>query len=133
MADNDQLLNQLKAKYQSVISAAPGMGIRLTHVHVENNKLLIRAAMPNEASKNDIWNEIKRIDSGYSDLSGDISVDSTLPQPKRTYTVVKGDTLGKIAQQFYGKAGDYTKIVAANPSIKNPDLIHPGDVFVIPD
>lgn len=126
-------LEQGKQKYQSVIDMIKAKGGSLKNVHVENNKLLIRAAMPNEALKNDIWNEIKRIDSGYSDLSGDISVDSTLPQPKRTYTVVKGDTLGKIAQQFYGKAGDYTKIVAANPSIKNPDLIHPGDVFVIPD
>ena len=126
-------LEQGKRKYQSVIDLIKAKGGSLKNVHVENEKLLIRAAMPNEALKNDIWNEIKRIDSGYSDLSGEITVDSTLPVPQRTYTVVKGDTLGKIAQHFYGNAGDYKKIVTANPSIKNPDLIHPGDVFVIPD
>lgn len=126
-------LETLKAKYQSVIDLAKAKGASLKNVHVENDKLLIRAAVPTEGIKNDVWNEIKRVDSSHGDLTADITVDSTLPVPQRTYTVVKGDTLGKIAQQFYGKAGEYTRIVKANPSITNPDLIHPGDVFVIPE
>ena len=50
------------------------------------------------------------------------------PEPK-TYKVKKGDTLTKIA-----KAHKVTlkKLIAANPQIKNPDLIHPGDVINIP-
>ncbi len=123
----------LKAKYQPAIDLAKAKGASLKNVHVENEKLLIRGSVPNEAIKNDIWNEIKKIDSSYSDLSADLTIDESLPVPQRTYTVVKGDTLGKIAQQFYGKASDYQKIVQANPSIKNPDLIHPGDVFIIPE
>lgn len=126
-------LETLKAKYQSVIDLAKAKGASLKNVHVENDKLLIRAAVPNDAIKNQIWDEIKKVDPAFSDFTADLSVDSSLAVPQRTYTVVKGDTLGKIAQQFYGKAGDYTKIVAANPSIKNPDLIQPGEVFVIPD
>lgn len=50
------------------------------------------------------------------------------PEPK-TYKVKKGDTLSKIA-----KANKVTlkKLIAANPQIKNPDLIHPGDIITIP-
>lgn len=126
-------LESLKTKYQSVIDLAKAKGASLKNVHIEDGKLLIRAAVPNEAAKNDIWNEIKRVDASYSDFSADLTIDGSLVVPQRTYTVVKGDTLGKIAQEFYGKASDYQKIVAANPAIKNPDLIHPGDVFVLPD
>jgi hypothetical protein len=126
-------LDQAKAKYQSVIDLIKEKGGNLTNVHIEGEKLVIRAALPTEDLKNDIWNEIKRIDATYSDLAADLSVDSTLTPPARMYTVQSGDSLSKIAKEFYGDAKMYTKIVAANPSIKNPDLIHPGDVFVIPD
>ena len=51
----------------------------------------------------------------------------------KTYTVQKGDTLWKIAKQFYGNGSQYSKIVSANSDkIKNPNLIYPGQVFSIP-
>lgn len=50
----------------------------------------------------------------------------------KTYTVVKGDTLSGIAKKFYGNGSQYKKIAAANPSIKNPNLIYPGQVLNIP-
>lgn len=62
---------------------------------------------------------------------------STAPPPKkpepRTYTVVAGDSLSKIAKKQYGDANQWKKIFEANrDKIKNPDLIHPGQVLVIP-
>ena len=52
---------------------------------------------------------------------------------KRTYTVKKGDCLYNIAKKFYGKGSLYTKIYDANTNkIANPNLIYPGQVFVIP-
>lgn len=54
------------------------------------------------------------------------------PQTGQDYTVQKGDTLWKIAKRFYGNGAEYTKIVSANPSISNPNLIYPGQVFKIP-
>jgi LysM repeat protein len=50
----------------------------------------------------------------------------------RYYVVVKGDSLWKIAKQYYGNGALYTKIAAANPQIKNPNLIYPGQKFLIP-
>jgi nucleoid-associated protein YgaU len=64
---------------------------------------------------------------------------STAPRPAappapRTYTVSKGDTLSKIAKQFYGDANKWRRIFEANRDvIKNPDLIHPGQVLKVPD
>lgn len=51
----------------------------------------------------------------------------------RQYTVKSGDTLSKIAKQFYGTAGDWKKIHAANADlIENPDVIQPGWTLNIP-
>lgn len=56
------------------------------------------------------------------------------PEPeKQFYTVKKGDYLSKIAKQVYGNANKYNIIFEANrPMLKDPDLIYPGQVLVIP-
>lgn len=46
-----------------------------------------------------------------------------------TYTVVKGDSMWKIAVRY--EVG-LDEIKRANPQIKNPALIYPGDVLTIP-
>jgi nucleoid-associated protein YgaU len=51
----------------------------------------------------------------------------------RIYVVVAGDSLSKIAQREYGKAGDWTRIYEANrATIKDPDKIYPGQKLSIP-
>lgn len=50
----------------------------------------------------------------------------------KTHTVQSGDTLWAIAKKYYGNGSQYTKIAAANPTIKNPNLIYPGQVLSIP-
>lgn len=57
----------------------------------------------------------------------------TKQQTQRTYTVVKGDCLWNISKKFYGKGSLYTKIYEANKDkIKNPNLIYPNMVLIIP-
>ena len=65
---------------------------------------------------------------------------STAPSPTptksapRTYTVVSGDSLSKIAKSMYGDANKWRKIYEANTDVlKNPDMIHPGQVLKIPE
>ena len=50
------------------------------------------------------------------------------------HIVKKGETLGKIAQQYYGKSSLYNKIFEANTDkLKNPDMIYPDQELVIPN
>lgn len=61
-------------------------------------------------------------------------MDAPSPEPEvQYYTVVGGDSLSKIAKQFYGNAMDYPKLFDANREvIKDPDLIYPGQKIRIP-
>jgi len=53
--------------------------------------------------------------------------------PSKYYTVVKGDTLSKIAKEFYGNANKYPAIFEANkPMLTHPDKIYPGQLLRIP-
>ncbi len=46
-----------------------------------------------------------------------------------SHTVIRGDTMWRIASRY--EVG-LSEIKSANPHIKNPDLIYPGDVLTIP-
>lgn len=51
----------------------------------------------------------------------------------RTTTVVRGDSLWRISRGIYGRGIRYTEIFKANAAqIRNPRLIFPGQVFVVP-
>jgi nucleoid-associated protein YgaU len=55
------------------------------------------------------------------------------PEP-RIYVVQKGDSLSKIAKQFYGNTSDWRRIYDANRDrIKDPDEIQPGWKLTIPE
>ena len=71
---------------------------------------------------------------GTADFS-DVTAGSSSTATRGTaYVVKKGDSLSKIAKHFYGDAGKWKKIHAANSDkIPNPDLIHPGLELTIPD
>jgi len=50
------------------------------------------------------------------------------------YTVQGGDSLSKIAKEFYGNAMKYMVIFEANkPMLKDPNKIYPGQVLRIPE
>ncbi len=62
-----------------------------------------------------------------------VAATSPTPVAGQTYQVVAGDTLSGISTRAYGTADNWPAIWHANPSIKNPDLIFPGEVISIPD
>jgi nucleoid-associated protein YgaU len=147
---NEQRLEQLKQKYQSVLNAIGQHHARLQNVHIENEKLLIRAEAPSDEAKNRIWDQIKSVDATYSDLTADITVNTSLAPAQqeaprtmgagvgsgshRTYTVRSGDSLSKIAKDYYGNAGSYMKIFEANrDKLSDPNKIQPGQELVIPE
>ena len=57
------------------------------------------------------------------------------PQPPiRAVTVQQGDTLWAISEDRYGEGTLYVRVFEANrDSIRDPDLIYPGQIFTIPE
>ena len=155
MAENNPELERLKQKYQSVLNLMQQQQVQLQNVHIEGNKLLIRGIAPSQEAKNRVWDQIKLIDSSYSDLTCDLTVSQQATSPaaaqqpsatmsagasvaggqnQRRYTVKAGDTLSKIARDHYGKSGEYMKIFEANRNVlSDPDKIKVGQELVIPE
>jgi nucleoid-associated protein YgaU len=147
MAQGNQDFERLKQKYQSVLNRMQQLQVQLVNLNMQGSQLLIRGVAPSADAKNKLWDQIKLVDSTYSDLICDITVSQQQPQPAMTagasvggshgdrrYTVQAGDTLSNISRQFYGNASQYMRIFNANRGILNdPNTISPGQELLIPE
>jgi nucleoid-associated protein YgaU len=70
----------------------------------------------------------------FSNVQSGVQSTAPVGEPAtQTYTVVKGDSLSKIAKHFYGNASRWRRIFDANrDQLDDPDLIKPGQVLKIP-
>lgn len=114
-----------------------GFDVSKVSVAVEDEKVILKGYVDTQANKNKIIVTAGNIE-GISVVEDHLLV--TVPEPvappepeKQFYTVKKGDYLSKIAREVYGDAKKYPIIFEANkPMLKDPDLIYPGQVLVIP-
>lgn len=123
----------VKAKYQPVLDLGQQFGIQGGDVSEEGGVLKIKGEANTPYEKNALWDKIKEIGGeSPSDIKVNISVadDSVYHR----HTVKSGESLSKIAKHYYGDAMKYNKIFEANTDqLKNPDVIHPDQVLVIPN
>lgn len=123
----------MKAKYQDVLNLGEKLNIQNGDVKEENGVLHVTGTANTQYEKNLLWDAIKAAGGeNPGDIVADISVadDSVFHR----HTVSSGETLGKIAKQYYGDAMKYKEIFAANTDIlKNPDVIHPDQELIIPN
>ena len=138
-----QRFNELKQKYQTVLTTADNERIQFQNLHVQDNKLFIRAIAPSEEAKNKFWDQIKLVNPSGDDITADISVDSSRAMGAaagggqgasgQTYEVKSGDNLSRISKQFYGDPNEYMRIFYANrDKLRDPDKIQVGQQLVIP-
>lgn len=84
----------------------------------------------------EFWEDWAGYDGGLREVETAVSIPAAEAvtaergqQERSVYTVRKGDTLWGIAKR-YGVT--LTALIAANPQIKNPNLIYPGDRVTLP-
>jgi len=132
----------LRDTYHDAINAAKG--------HMEgkaeerDGKLYFDGTVGSEDEKNRIWTAIKTVPTWQKDVVVNIRVQPKAPTAppmtattgkpaSRTYTVVPGDTLSKIAERQLGDAKLYSRIFEANrDQLVDPNKIQPGQVLKIP-
>ena len=111
----------------------------LTEENARQNILDVLAAIPGIETVHDNMELAEREAPG---LAADSSPDpAATPVAEgeseaavRTYTVVSGDTLWKIAEREYGNGANYMRIFEANTDVlEHPDRIFPGQKLVVPD
>jgi nucleoid-associated protein YgaU len=109
------------------------LGLQVTDlkIKVADSTAVVKGLVPTQADR-------EKVVLAIGNTTGIARVDDRLevsaPQPEaRFYTVVKGDTLSKIAKSEYGDANAYPAIFEANrPMLTHPDKIYPGQVLRIP-
>jgi len=138
-----QRFNELKQKYQTVLTVSDKEQIQFQNLHVQDNKLYIKAIAPSEEAKNKFWDQIKLANPNADDITADISVDSSRAMGAaagggqgaggQIYEVKGGDNLSKISKQFYGDPNEHMRIFYANrDKLNDPDKIQVGQKLVIP-
>ncbi len=123
----------IKAKYQSVLDLGEKLNVKDGDVREENGRLEVRGTAKTQYEKNLIWDEIKRVGGeNPTDIMADIKVEDE--SVYAYHTVKSGESLSKIAKNYFKDPMKYTAIFEANRDIlKNPDLIHPGQELKIPN
>jgi LysM repeat protein len=123
----------MKVKYQSVLDLGEKLAIKNGDVKEENGQLHITGTAKNQYEKNLLWDKIKAVGGeNPTDIVANIEIEDTTVFAN--HTVTSGETLGKIAKQYYGNASKYNAIFEANTNIlKSADVIHPGQELVIPN
>lgn len=122
----------VKAKYQPALDWSYNNGGQYSMITEENGVLKVAATVDTAYHKNTFWDMVKSIGGANpTDIIADLTPQTADYYAK--YTVVKGDTLGKISKHFYGEAGKYMQIFNANKNIlSDPDEIEVGQELTIP-
>ena len=123
-----------KAKAEASIVETIGdldLHVENLHVSLEGDTAIISGKAHDQATKEKVVLVVGNT-SGIAMVDDRMDVEHKEPEAQ-FHTVAKGDTLGKIAKQYYGNAMKYPVIFEANkPMLKDPNLIYPGQVLRIP-
>lgn len=129
----DQLENaQLAMRLTNHVTS---LGLQVTNLNitVDDDKATITGEAASQSEKEKVILAVGNV-AGIASVDDWMTVTAAEPEPEAVfYTVVKGDTLSKIAKEQYGNAMKYPTIFEANkPMLTHPDKIYPGQVLRIP-
>ncbi|MEL6625237.1 MAG: LysM peptidoglycan-binding domain-containing protein [Bacteroidota bacterium] len=123
----------LQQKYNDALRLGEELGIKDGYVNEEEGVLKIGGMAKTQYEKDQIWDKIKKAGGDSpTDIVADITVETT--DYYHIHTVVSGDSLSKIAKEYYGDPMKYTAIFDANTDVlKDPNVIHPGQELKLPN
>ena len=110
-----------------------GLSVDRLKVEVDGEKAVVSGTAASQAEREKAVLAAGNT-QGVAQVDDQLSVASPEPEsPSQYHRVVSGDTLSKIAKQYYGDTSKYPEIFEANkPMLKDPDKIYPGQVLRIP-
>lgn len=135
---DDKAIGDTKAEkgrwlFQGKVELAPGQHlVRIDQIGADG-AVIARAEVPFQIAEDGL--SAPTLASGIGTAqAGAGSAGEARPAEPTTLIIRRGDNLWMIAKRLYGKGIRYSTIYQANTDqIRNPDLIYPGQVFVIPE
>lgn len=108
-----------------------GLSVDAFRVDVDGDKAIVTGKAASQAERE---KAILAVGNTQGIAQVDDQIEVAAPEPASQYhRVVTGDTLSKIAKQYYGDAMKYPQIFEANqPMLEDPDKIYPGQILRIP-
>ena len=131
-SDAENLDEAMKAN--EIMRYVMGMKLPVDNVRIEfeDGVATVHGTAESQAVKENIIIGIGNI-AGVAQVDDRMAVNIPAPEAK-FYTVKSGDSLSKIAKEFYGDPMKYPTIFEANkPMLSDPDKIYPGQVLRIPN
>ena len=108
-----------------------GFDVRDLNIEVEEDTAIVWGEAGSQETREKVVLVLGNTE-GIANVDDRMTVVVEEPQAQ-FHTVVSGDSLSKIAKNYYGDAMKYPVIFEANkPMLKSPDLIYPGQVLRIP-
>ena len=108
-----------------------GLGIENLGIAVNEDLVTVSGTAPNQEIREKTVLALGNT-AGTARVDDRIVVEVAEPEAE-FYTVVRGDSLSKIAKEYYGNPMKYPVIFEANkPMLSDPDKIYPGQVLRIP-
>lgn len=96
-----------------------------------SGQVTITGSVPDQENREKIILAAGNVE-GVDHVEDQLAVETPAAEP-RFYTVVKGDTLWKVAASAYGDGSKYPLVFEANkPMLSHPDKIYPGQNLRIP-
>jgi nucleoid-associated protein YgaU len=120
-------------KVKELIEKELGNGVKNLDVDYEDGVVTLFGECDSQATKEKavlLAGNIKNVEKVNDD---NLAAPPEEKEVTEFYTIVKGDSLSKIALRYYGNAMKYPVIFQANREvIKDADLIYPGQTIRIP-